>query len=351
MALWLLLAVEFALGGVAAVSDLRDGKIYNRHLVIFGISGIAIYSVFHRELVDGYLPGPIINAIVTLLISFLLFYTRFWSAGDAKLFWLMALLMPYSFYPQGPLFSAFFLLMTIFCLAFVYVLGDSIYCYIVDGRRPPAERRFVTMNYLNRNDIFDWVLRYVASSLLLGAVYKTIGFLLPEVVNQNQGLLLVSGALLLILIYRRLRTRSDIMLTIAVGLLANFSFYYLSASALTSLLDIRGPLIALLTIVVMRFAAAYDHMRIPVSELKPGMILSALTVAGFGPSRIKGLPRTTTETTDSRLAEAEVAVVRRWGAANPANSHIIVVSHVPLAPFILVGSMIYALLAHFLLVH
>ena len=172
-----------------------------------------------------------------------------------------------------------------------------------------------------------------------------MGILYPALPARDPGMVLIAGTLLLIILYRRLRTRRLVGVFLAGGLLANIAFSLVMRGSLLTLLDWRGPLIALVTIVVMQLLGKYDYARIPVADLRPGMILSFLTILGFRLSRIEGLPAATTETTSSRLTAEEVGRIKAWGTAGPANSHVVIVSHVPFAPFILVGSIGYVLLA------
>ena len=65
--------------------------------------------------------------------------------------------------------------------------------------------------------------------------------------------------------------------------------------------------IAVILLVVFRtFAGKYNYKTIPVSELKPGMILSMGSILLFAGSRVKGLPSFSTEDLKSRLSAGEV---------------------------------------------
>jgi hypothetical protein len=156
---------------------------------------------------------------------------------------------------------------------------------------------------------------------------------------------MLTSVLLLILLYSRLRTRKAVCGVIAIGLLANIAYAVSTGTVSFGHLDVRTQVIALATIAVMYFAAKYDYMRIPVTGLRPGMILSIPTVAGFQGLRMPGLPSVTTETTDSRLSEEQVESIRGWGAATPDATHVVVVKHIPFAPFILAGTILYVLLS------
>ena len=345
----LLLALQLGAGVFATASDLRTGKIYNRDLLLFGLLGALVYGLAALTV----RPGPAIdwpelltNALCTVGVAFLLFYARFWSPGDAKLFCLMALLMPVSLYPAGLLFPGFDLLAVVFGLGFGYAVVESLYQHARDARRPPAERRVVGGRAMGAAAWRAWLLRYLAATLWLGLLYRVLGRLDEELVSRDRGLLMVGGLILLVLVYSRLQRPRVLLAVIAAGVPVNVLYLLLSGGPWLSWADVYSPLVALIAIGVMQLLTRYDYLRIPVAELKPGMILALATIAGFRGSRREGLPRGTTETTASRLTAAEVEGIRAWSAAKASNSHVVIVVHVPFAPFILAGTVLYVALAY-----
>ena len=80
---------------------------------------------------------------------------------------------------------------------------------------------------------------------------------------------------------------------------------------------------------------------IQTSEVKKGMVLSYATVVGFMPSRVKGLPQTTSEDMSSRITEEEAEAVRRWEKSKYGKNSIIIVRKIPFAIFIVCGTISY----------
>ena len=87
----------------------------------------------------------------------------------------------------------------------------------------------------------------------------------------------------------------------------------------------------------------YHHI-IKVEDLKPRMILSFGSVLKFYSSKVKGLPKSTTETTDSRLTEEEVESIKRWSKTKKGKETIVIVRHMPFAPFMLAGEILFFIL-------
>ena len=89
-----LTAVLILLGIIASISDVRDGRIYNKTLLGFVLPGIVLcviyYGYFARDLFWLFM----INFGIIALISLILFYTHSFAGGDCKLTLVMAVLYP-----------------------------------------------------------------------------------------------------------------------------------------------------------------------------------------------------------------------------------------------------------------
>ncbi len=108
-------------------TDFRYGKIANIYTLILIIFGVISQAFFVTA-------GEItwVHGCTTLFgglgISFAMFYTGIWAAGDAKLFWGISLLMPPSAFSHTTetQFYPLILLVNIFLLFFVYITLKSI---------------------------------------------------------------------------------------------------------------------------------------------------------------------------------------------------------------------------------
>ena len=99
--------------------------------------------------------------------------------------------------------------------------------------------------------------------------------------------------------------------------------------------------IVLLAIFLRYLVSGYNYEEIQTSEVKKGMVLSYATVVGFMPSRVKGLPQTTSEDMSSRITEEEAEAVRRWEKSKYGKNSIIIVRKIPFAIFIVCGTISY----------
>lgn len=134
------------LAGVTSVEDLREGRIRNKWVLMALMWGAGAYALLSLSRIYApYLTAPAVantlfngswaaligmtaaNAFCSLLIGFLLFHFGYWAAGDAKLFFAVALLLPLKYYFAHflPVFPALNLFINTILIAALYVWGET----------------------------------------------------------------------------------------------------------------------------------------------------------------------------------------------------------------------------------
>ena len=123
------------LGIITSISDVREGRIYNKTLLGFVLPGIVLcviyYGYFARDLFWLFM----INFGIIAFISLILFYTHSFAGGDCKLTLVMALLYPaneYLVYGKSDV-TLYFALCLAILYGYFYLLYFSIYS-LVNGR-------------------------------------------------------------------------------------------------------------------------------------------------------------------------------------------------------------------------
>ena len=123
------------LGIIASRSDFKKGLIYNKVLAIFTfasvILGMVYYGYYARDLIIPFL----INFIMIVIISLILFYSHSFAGGDCKLVIVMGLLYPANFYLiyGDSTITLLFALGIAILYGYIYLLGSSIYG-LISGR-------------------------------------------------------------------------------------------------------------------------------------------------------------------------------------------------------------------------
>jgi hypothetical protein len=126
MSLFSLLSVVnlLAFGLVFSYTDLKFGKIYNKSVAWGFISGFLILVYFYGNGFDGnYLKRLLINGSIALFFSYFLWFTRKWSAGDAKIFSFFSFFLPLEYYQHNYLkfFPAVNILINAFTIIMLYI--------------------------------------------------------------------------------------------------------------------------------------------------------------------------------------------------------------------------------------
>ena len=158
------LALLPALGLLCAATsleDARDGLIRNKWIVMGLLWGAAAYALlslsrlFSPDLTMPALSNTLfngswgrllamtaLNSASALLCGFLIFHIGYWSAGDAKLFFAVSLLLPLKYYFRHflPVFPAFCLFLNVITVSAVYVWAEAVLGIFKFARNNPEKR-------------------------------------------------------------------------------------------------------------------------------------------------------------------------------------------------------------------
>ncbi len=100
-------------GILLSYHDLKERKIYNKHLLAMIITGLILFSIGANF---DLFPSLLINFFLALLIGIIFWKIGIWGAGDGKLFAACALYLPFKLYI--PFFHSSVILVNTFLLAF-----------------------------------------------------------------------------------------------------------------------------------------------------------------------------------------------------------------------------------------
>ena len=328
-----------ALGVITTYSDMVHHKAYNKDLAIFACVGIAI-QVLCIFCSDGDLTMAVINIMLTFLVSFVFFATRIWAAGDAKLFTVMILLIPRQLYggSDKALFPAFVILGLAFALALFYVMVESIILFFNDARnqRLGNYRRFLPK--FSIRFILSWAMGYLAintfDSILM--LIDESGFL------KTMPMIFIINILFVMALFSIIKSLKLQVIVAGVCILLRVCLNnYLDIELLP--FSISTVIVVVCIMFIRSFTGQYDYRVIPTSSVREGQILAKQTLIFMIPSAVKGIPKWTDESTRCRLDSEAVVAIKRWEKSKYGQSTITIVRHIPFAPFIFIGTIIYLL--------
>ena len=333
--------IALILGIIASITDFKDKKIYNKHIIIACIISVCTYIYFFKEIETEYIRNSSINFIITLIISLCFYYFRIWAAGDAKLFVAIIFMIPYNVYETQikNVFPALNLLIIIFSIAFIYIFIETIFLWIKD------ERKFekFKISKMSKKEIIEYIISYFMGYFLIVFINNMVYTFGEEIAINNAGLLLLCNMLLLMFIYRVIDSKKKMMFALSMFILANVIYHVIMGFAIM-IINVKMLLIVLIIVLFRKVAEEYNYEEIKIENLKERMILSYGSVLKFYGSKVKGLPEFTTENTNSRLTKEEVESIKRWSRTKRGTDELVIVRHLPFAPFMLCGEIIFFIL-------
>ena len=317
---------------VAAFTDWKYGKIYNKWLGLGMLPGIVLVVVYYFNRQSDILLY-FTNLAAAIIIAILFWTMKMWGAGDSKLWLFVNFIYPTGLYVTTGtmLFPSMLLFMLIFIEAYIFVILESLWYRF--GKRDQG----ITLQKEKFQIVWIWDIGF--SVLLLSIVYSIMGYLLGEYYESNRIFFSVLG----VLSANKLVNWKIHGKKYFTGML--LVIYILMGALLYRGFDWEMLLLTVVLVVVtqmsLKFADKYNYAYIPTSEVKEGMIMSYITIQQFYGSRVKGLPHTTDETTKSRITQSEAEAIRRWEKSKYGKDTIMVVRYIPFAIFILIGIVTY----------
>ena len=326
------------LGIVSSRTDFKEMKIYNKNIKRFLLISCIIYVLFFKQIEFMFIKEHTINLTVSILISFLLFYFKIWAAGDAKLFIAIVFMIPYSIYGNNPknIFPAIYLLIMIFSSAFIYVVIESFYLWIKDKEKIKR----INLSKYDKDNLKNFILSYLLGYSITLFINNILYSFLENFKIYNGSLIMLCNMLMLIFIYQVITDPPAIKKATIIFVILNIVYYAIFGIEI-QIFNIKMFVIVLIIMLFRNISSKYNYETINVSDLKARMILSFGSVIQFYGSNVKGLPKSTTESTDSRLTEDEVSSIKRWSKTKRGKDEITIVKHLPFAPFILIGEIIF----------
>ena len=327
----LLLIVLITLGINTSVTDIRDGRIYNKVLLKFAIAAIILdvgyYGYFARDLFGLY----ILNFGIIVLISLVLFYTHSIAGGDCKLLLVMSMLYPanyYLVYAETEV-TLYFVICLAILFGYLYLLGYSIYELI-------KKRTKITKQYI-KNYIMSFLKSFISASGYICLINEIFIFMEIHGIQINEWVIRILCMVVAWIIGNKPMLKKwqlvvgvyvfDIIVGVILGFMP-FSF------------NPENYMLVMLLLFCQMTIGTSLYQEVSISELKKGMILSSVSSILMQKSRVRGLPPVSSEDLRSRLTSEQIASIGRWADSRNIDS-VTVVRKIPFAIFIMGGFVSY----------
>ena len=330
--------ISIMIGIISAITDFKKKKIYNKYLICAIFVSAITYLIFWKQIEFNLINKYVLNLLISVGISFAFFYFKIWAAGDAKLFLALVFMIPYEIYETNEfnIFPALYLLIMIFGIAFIYIVIDTIYLWTKDKKKVEVLEIF----NITSKKLINFLIQYFMGYFIILFINNTMMKFFMEFRLYNGGLVLLCNMLILLFIYRivvQVKLASIITIIFAVLNL----IYYIKFGFHINSIDINFFILVIIIMIFRMIAEKYNYEEIKIENLQPRMILSYGSILRFYSSRVRGLPKITDETTDSRITKEEVDSIKRWSKTKKGQETIEIVRHIPFAPFILLGEILF----------
>lgn len=319
---------------ISTKSDMQSGIIRNRSLLLFSGIALALGIVYYGILAQDLFVDAILNLIVVVFVSILLFYTHAFGGGDCKLAVVMAMLFPAEYYfcfHDSSITLVFALGIAIF-YGYVYLLVASI-SSLIQGKNKLSSK-FIKSYLLS----FAW--SFASATIYIGAVNLLFQALAMNSISVSSWIstVLCIGVAWIVGRSEWLKQKIVMMIVLLADIVAGA---YLGIIPFSVRPENYILVSILLFCQIMIRTNLYEE--IEVESLTPGMILTTYSSLMMQGSRIRGLPEVSSEDLRNRLTQEEINSICRW-AKSRGVSHVSVVKKIPFAVFVGLGYLSYFVL-------
>ena len=312
-------------------SDIKDGMIYNRTLLVYFVIAVLLDVVFYGFFANDLLSVFLENVVVLFIAGCALFYTHSFAGGDCKLVIVLSLLYPGTSY----LVYGTSKLTLILALGIAILLGYS-YLIVLSLMKIITKKNKLSLSMI-KSSIIAFFKAFLTSALYVSMLDVLLGSILAHVITINVWIVRAICLFCAWVVNSRTVFKKWYMLLLVtiINLLFAVMFHVLPVS---TNIESYGIVIFLLGCQLVAKTNLYDKRKI--EGLKSGMILSTYSSMMLQNSRVRGLPCVSTEDLRSRLSEEEVLAIRRW-AKNRDVKELVIVKKIPFALFLGLGFIIY----------
>lgn len=324
----LLISIIVTLGWYVTYTDFKNGIIENRVLLGAFAIGIIIQTIYLGFFMKDAVLVFLINALVTTVISVLLYVFHFWAAGDSKLLACIVWIYPIRLYSR--IFSkdipGFGIIVAIFLISYLYIILDTIIHVI-------KKDKFYRDSIKVKERAKRFLISYIVCVIYIHMINSIIVRLLPELYSRNVVLFSFMNVFLVMLI-----SENSVLKKWYVIVLAFVANILLSMNQGWNHINVYAYIVLTVALVLKFILNGYNYEEIETVNVKKGMVLSFGTVMMLHASPIKGLPSVTFEDMRSRISDEEVMAIEKWRTSKYGHDKIVIVRKMPFAVFIIAGS-------------
>ena len=287
--LWPLFPAALLLGIITSYTDVKYGKIRNKHLLYFMLFGIIIYSAFFlynfindqsltfildvggEEISYSFLVQTITNFIAAVVIGVGIWIFNIWNAADAKLFITFALLIPATAYTNEYIryFPSFVIIINALIIIMIFLLIQII-------RKDRSLFKKSLFNLIKKPKEIYYNIQMVF------IIEWAIAFLFTVFNIQQMTIFFIVGALFILLTLakhlRKIVEKFNYIVILAIIFRFFIDFDYLFSVSFLIRFSIIVALFVFLRMLLEDVSEKAFSKKIHVKNLEPGMTTSQFLV-------------------------------------------------------------------------
>ncbi|MCK5107403.1 MAG: hypothetical protein KAQ83_01635 [Nanoarchaeota archaeon] len=309
------------LGILTSYGDIKEGKIRNKWLIIAAILGILLWIVLillnkidYREFLMS-----LIFSFGALIIGFLFWLMKMWSAGDAKLYAIFVLLIPLSTYKYSNNWPIITLLTNIFLPVFLFLIIKLLI------KSKNKEKLDILKNILKPKNLIEYFLFVFGLIWLINIFFGIFGIALNYLVS----IILIIGISKWIekvfqrKFFKKIKFTQQKLLIVLTVLRIVFQYKLLSSYEFWFNMLIITMIYAIIRMFLFSLGGLFVK-KISLKELKEGMLISNTKYS-------------------ERLTAKEVKDVKKMMNLKKQKD-VFIEETIPFAPFIFLGILITILI-------
>lgn len=323
-----------ALSVLTAKSDILEGMIYNKVLIVFAMIGIILDALYYGCFVNDLLLEYVLNLGIVALVSIFLFFTHSFAGGDSKLAIVYALIYPARFYMiyRGSNLTLVFAMGIAIIYGYFYLLVSAFWSLI-------RKKNSLTMQYL-MNHVVGFVKSFVMATIYISVITLCVAFSGEKGISVNIWVIRIGCMILAWLVgkYGIFRKWYTMGAAFVIDVVLSFALQMIPFSV-----DPGNYILAMMLLLCQMMIKTNLYEEVKLTELKKGMILSAFSSIMMQGSRVRGLPSVSSEDLRDRLTQEQVESILRWGEGRNIET-VSVVKKIPFAVFLSLGYISYLIL-------
>ena len=284
----LFLVPLFTVGIISTFNDIRYGKIKNLWIGIGLIFTLIVYAAFFIiaiiELPEKhnlkYMIDMIVNGLIAGGVSFFMWKSNLWGAGDAKLITLFSFLLPLKFYSNSyvDFFPAFNIFINTFILIIVFILLEYFLFILKNHNR----FKKISFSFIKKENLLGLLNMFLIYLVIFISIRLLINHMESSLVNYFSPSNFAAIMLLLFVVNRflfKFLLKNKIIMTMIIAYVI-FYITYLMINGQTSILlyTLKTALIYMISIRILitllnQYLSDKEIKQINILELKENMMV------------------------------------------------------------------------------